>query len=89
MTIKGYTIQSISDEGTYYLVNGWEKHKAFWVRKENIEKAIFKNEKDAKASLTKLLKIMDDYKNDIFTMCEIDEHNVAHYIYIWKGKNNV
>ena len=82
MAIKGYTIQSISYEGTYYLVNGWEKHKAFWVKKDEIHKAIFKKEKDAKMSLTKLLKIMDDYKDDIFTMCEIDELGNINYIYI-------
>jgi hypothetical protein len=82
MAIKGYTIQSISDEGTYYLVNGWEKHQAFWVRKEEITKAIFKTEGQAKASLTKLLKIMDDYKSDIFKMCYVDENNVVHYVII-------
>lgn len=82
MAIKGYTIQSISDEGTYYLVNGWEKHQAFWVKKEHIEKAIFKTEGQAKASLTKLLKIMDDYKSDIFKMCYVDENNVVHYVII-------
>lgn len=82
MAIKGYTIQSISDEGTYYLVNGWEKHRAFWVRKEEIDKAIFKTEGQAKASLTKLLKIMDDYKSDIFKVCYVDENNTIHYVFI-------
>lgn len=61
---KGYVIQSISDEGIYYLCNGWNKHKTFWVTYGDIDKAIFKAEHHAKTSLTKLLKIMPEYKSD-------------------------
>jgi len=32
-----FTIKSISDEGIYYLVNGWDRHKAFWKLKENLK----------------------------------------------------
>ena len=38
---KGYIIQSISEEGIYYLCNGWNKHKTFWVNYANIDNAIF------------------------------------------------
>ena len=68
---KGYVIQSISDEGIYYLCNGWNKHKTFWVTYTNIDKAIFKAEHHAKTSLTKLLKIMPEYKSDDFSVAKI------------------
>ena len=75
--ITGYTIKSSSNEGEYYLINGWYKHFGFWlpvkaaVNAVNIEKIAFKTIGSAKASLTKLLKIMPDYKNDIVTVCKI------------------
>ena len=69
--MKGYIIQSISDEGIYYLCNGWNKNKTFWVNYGNIDKAIFKTEGHAKASLTKLLKIMPEYKADDFSVAKI------------------
>lgn len=31
-----YTIKSISEEGTYYLVNGWNKHKAYWIEESEV-----------------------------------------------------
>ena len=78
--ITGYTIKSSSNEGEYYLINGWYKHFGFWlpikaaVNTVNIEKITFKTAGSAKASLTKLLKIMPDYKSDIFTLCKITEN---------------
>jgi len=64
-----YTIRSVSDEGVYYLVNGWNKHKTFWVNKEDLRKdMLFKRAGDAKRSLTKLLKIMPDYRLDDFSI---------------------
>lgn len=66
-----YTIKSTSNEGVYYLVNGWEKHYTFWVEERKIRPSmLFKRKQDAKASLTKLLKVMDDYANDKFEMVE-------------------
>lgn len=73
MGIIGYAIKSTSDEGIYYLCNGWNKHKTFWVDESKIHKAIFKTRGQAKASLTKLLKIMEDYKSDFFQMAFIFE----------------
>ncbi|MBR4002610.1 MAG: hypothetical protein IKI95_00885 [Clostridia bacterium] len=67
-----YTIESISNEGQYFLVNGWNKHKTFWVKKENLKQTmLFKTPGQAKVSLTKLLKIMEDYKKDKFKIVEI------------------
>ena len=76
--MKGFTIKSTSDEGIYYLVNHWEKHKAFWVEPTKVKQSmLFKKIADAKCSLAKLLKIMDDYKNDKFEVVEIYELNTA------------
>ena len=68
-----YTIKSTSEEGVYYLVNGWQKHFTFWISEKevlsNMEKAkekFFNKPSQAKASLTKLLKVMDEYANDTF-----------------------
>jgi len=72
MEDKLYTIKSMSDEGIYYLVNHWEKHKTFWVEPKKIKsKMLFKKPADAKRSLTKLLKVMPDYINDKFELIEI------------------
>lgn len=69
--MKGYVIKSISCDGIYYLCNGWNKHKTYWVEYKKIDKAIFKTIGQAKASLTKLLKIMEDYKEDNLSVCKI------------------
>ena len=72
-----YTIKSTSDKGVYYLVNGWNKCNTFWLTEKlvmaNTEKAkrfFFNKPSQAKASLTKLLKIMPDYANDKFEVVE-------------------
>lgn len=66
-----YTIKSESDEGIYYLCCNWEKHKAFWKTKDKFKNSMFfKTVAGAKRSLTCLLKVMDDYKNDKFTICD-------------------
>lgn len=76
-----YTIKSTSDEGVYFLVNGWEKHYTFWISEEDIKKnpdkaysMFFTAPRFAKASLTKLLKIMDDYKTDKFEVVRLDKN---------------
>lgn len=64
-----YTIRSTSEDGVYYLVNHWNKYNAFWKRASGMkEDMLFKHQKDARASLTKLLKIMPEYKTDSFEM---------------------
>lgn len=70
-----YTIRSESDEGVYYLVNGWYKHRAFWVSAKDVNTdMLFKRKQDAKASLAKLLKVMPDYASDKFEMFYIWEY---------------
>ena len=67
-----YTIKSTSEDGVYYLVNHWETHKKFWEKPEKIRPSmLFKRSADAKRSLTKLLKVMEDYRYDEFEVVEI------------------
>lgn len=77
--MKKYTIKSTSDEGVYYLVNGWNKLKTFWLDEksvmentENAKRFFFNKPSQAKASLTKLLKIMTDYSTDEFEVVEFE-----------------
>lgn len=71
-----FTIKSISEEGTYYLNKDWERNKSFWKLGSEIKKEqMFKTASAAKCSLTKLLKVMDDYRTDKFFLVETDENN--------------
>ena len=95
--MKGFTIQSTSDEGIYFLVNHWEKHKAFWVDAKNLkQEMLFSKPEYAKRSLKKLLTIMDDYRTDKFetveiytlnTGCAIMDMNVTNHLegLKWEG----
>ena len=74
-----YTIKSTSDEGVYYLVNGWDKCKTFWFNEnsvledtENAKRFFFNKPSQAKANLTKLLKVMTEYLNDEFELVEFE-----------------
>ena len=60
-------VKSVSDEGVYYLVNGWKKHKAFWLKDCYDPRIFFKDMRSAKTSITKLMKIMPDYLSDKIT----------------------
>lgn len=67
-----FTVKSVSEEGIYYLVNGWEKNKAFWIEPRKIKSnMLFSSPKFAKASLTKLLKIAPEYAADEFELIEV------------------
>lgn len=71
--MQGYTIKSESSEGIYYLVKNWEKNKTFWNRLENMKQnMLYKTESAAKASITKLLKSMPEYKDDKLTVIYFD-----------------
>lgn len=77
--MKKYTIKATSEEGIYYLVNGWNKCKTFWFNEKSVmqdiefaKKFFFNKPSQAKASLTKLLKIMSDYANDKFEVVEFE-----------------
>lgn len=66
-----YAMKSVSEEGVWYLVNGWNKHKAFW--KDVIsEKTLFKTRVSCQATLTRLLKVMPEYKADKFEIVEVE-----------------
>lgn len=67
-----YTIMSNSSEGTYYLVNGWNKHKAYWTKTADVYKNGFKTSGIAIRSLKMLLKIMPDYLSDTFTLMKFE-----------------
>ena len=75
--MKKYTIKSTSEEGVYYLVNGWKKCKTFWFNEKSVmedpefaKKFFFNKPSHAKASLTKLLKVMSEYSTDQFEVVE-------------------
>ena len=70
-----YTIKSVSNEGVYYLVNHARDYKTYWVEKRDLKpKMLYDRAADAKASLTKLLKIMNDYKADKFYLVKINTY---------------
>lgn len=70
--IKGYTIKSTSEDGIYYLVNHWQKHKTFWIKKEKLKpEMLFKTVGYAQRNLTRLLEIMEDYRTDKFEVVEV------------------
>lgn len=76
-----FTIKSISEDGEYYLVNHWNKHKAFWQQKDQCTaNTTFKSIRTANASLTKLLKVMPEYAADTFTPVRV-EWDQNHYCY--------
>lgn len=77
--MTGYTIKSESDEGIYYLVKGWDKHKTFWIEPKRLKHdMLYKTESVAKASLTKLLKIMEDYRSDKFSLVFINNGKIVY-----------
>lgn len=68
-----YTIKSVSDEGTYYLVKDWRKNRELWVSKEKMDKHPewwFVSSGKAKQSLKSLLSVMDEYLSDTFTVVD-------------------
>ena len=75
--MKKYTIKSTSKEGIYYLVNGWHKIGTFWFSEKSVlhdteyaKRFFFNKTAQAKASLTKLLKVMPEYAADKFEIVE-------------------
>lgn len=75
-----FTIKSVSDEGTYYLVKDWEKQKRFWKLGSEIKaKDMYKTKGAAKGALTKLLKVMDVYKTDKFSIIGTNLENKIVY----------
>ena len=70
-----YTIRSVSEDGTYYLVNHWNTYKTWWTRDADIIRNGFKTPGLAARSLNKLIKFEPEYLNDHFTLMRFDEQN--------------
>ena len=70
----GYTIKSVSNEGTYYLVNGWKKHNAYWTPTLNPTRNKFKSKGLALRSLRILLNNMPEYRSDNLTLIKLTEN---------------
>lgn len=75
-----YTIKSTSNDGIWYLINGWWRHKAYWQQYDNCSPdTTFKRISDAKRGLTNLLKyMMAEYDNDDFTLVEFTWNDKAY-----------
>ena len=69
--MKMYAMKSTSFEGVWYLVNGWNRNKAFW-KSDITAMTLFKRRQDCQASLTRLLKIMPEFKTDKFEIMEVE-----------------
>ena len=68
-TTTAYAIRSTSEDGVFFLVNGWRKCKKFWTHDIGPQN-VFKRLGDAKANLTRLLKVMPEYAGDKIEICE-------------------
>jgi hypothetical protein len=71
-----YTVKTESWEGTYYLINHWNKYKTFFKSGlPQLRDQYFKSEADAQRSITKLLNgvMGDDYREDKFTIIQVSE----------------
>lgn len=69
-----YTVKSTSSEGVYYLWKGWGNCFSKHMWEKNIpteEKYLYKSRQSAKASVSKLLKVMDEYKTDTIEIIEV------------------
>lgn len=73
-----YTVKSTSSEGVYYLYKGWGCSGTTGIMFDknipHLQKHLFMSKKSAKASITKLLKIMDEYKDDVFEILSVDKN---------------
>lgn len=60
-------VKSVSQDGVFYLVNGWSKYGMWWHINPNDQRVLFKDMRSAKCSLTKVMKLEPDFMNDIIT----------------------
>ena len=70
-----YTIKSVSADGTYYLVNGWNKWNAWWTPSCMVGRNLFKSIGLAKRSLKRLQEYEPDFLNDEITILKYDEES--------------
>lgn len=72
--MNGFTIKSVSDDGTYYLVKNWEQNKTFWKHEYKLnQEDLYKTSGFAKRSLKALLKVMWDYADDDLEIVEFKD----------------
>lgn len=65
-----FRVKSTSSDGVYYLVNGWNKYRAIWIPNADY-RTTFKDLRSAKTSVTKLMKIFDEYRDDKIEYIEV------------------
>lgn len=70
-----YAIKSVSEEGTYFLVKGWNKRKKFWTKTASLEENGFGTPGAAMRSFDCLLKVMPDYRTDKISIVRFDIEN--------------
>lgn len=76
-SLNGYTIKTISSEGTYFLVNGFEKHQKIWVEEKDLkEEYLFTSTYLARKSLKKLLEFFDEWEDDEFSLVYFHKGNI-------------
>lgn len=71
--MTGYTIKSVSEEGTYYLCKNWNKNKTFWKEEDCLNDSdLYKSPSYSIRSLKKVLEKLPDYATGKFTlvMCQ-------------------
>ena len=68
-----YTIKSVSEEGVYFLVRGWYQHRKIWAKQTELNSdMLFKKPGFARRARNSLLKVMPEYKTDIFYLVFVD-----------------
>ena len=76
--MNGFTIKSISEEGTYYLVKDWRKNKAIWIKEDKLKQEhLYKSANTSIRALEKLLNAMDEYADDKFNIVCITNGNIV------------
>lgn len=84
--MNGFTIQSVSPEGNYYLVKDWRKHKMMWSKIIKPEH-LYSSKAYAMNGLKRLLDIMPEYTFDSFALVKVKNGEVVSYEFI-RVKNN-
>ena len=76
--MNGFTVKSISEEGTYYLVRDWRKNKAIWIKEEKLKQEhLYKSANTSIRALEKLLNAMEEYATDKFNIVCITDGNIT------------
>ena len=72
--MNGFSIKSVSDEGTYFLVKNWEQNKTFWKELKNVKRNdLYSGAGLATRSFRQLLKVMWEYKDDDLEIVKFED----------------